>query len=1065
MKTSTSILNVKRHSLIFLIILSIRFTYPLNILGQSVSSPNDSTLAESYGIIADSLFGEGKTDSASHYYRLSAGIFRRAGLPDQEIGCYKMLAINNLNNPSSLDSLSKTADEFYMRAKELFGDTSKWMVDACVIRAFAFKDMAKCNEGISSLNKALEIAPVFYEYYHVKTGLIYGNLGIQYHEIGKYNLSIDSYYRALDIDRRLFGENHQTMATNYNNLGITYSEIGLEDSAIYMYQKAVSIWINLYGEDIVELSDNYTNLAVASITKGDYYQAILYESKSLKLRLKYLGEDNDKTALCYSNMGTYYEFAHDYNKALEYEQKANAIKLKVLPADHPDIAISYLNLASLDMNMNKYEDALSYQNKAFNISVAVYGKVHSEVARVLDYMADSYFHLKDYEKSLQTYREAILIIQQSYHTKKHPRLADLYNHRAKTYIELKEYDSAFADIDKSLLANYKFSGDDPNKLPLNSESFFSETIYLNSLCLKAKIVYLKYLEIPNDISLLRDSYNMHVDAIKVMEQLKKTYLNEESKLFLSDNISDLFQRAVDIAYKLYEKDKSDENIENLFYLVEKSKSGILQEGLAGSQAAIMAGIPDSLRMQDRLLSVAINNCRLAISKQESEETKSDQNIPKGLSDNKGKLIELQNEYNLFVQKLERDYPRYKELKYGSEYSNLVNLRKALDEETLLIDYFLSDSSVYILAIGKQNITIEKISTDTLFNKSVDTYLKSIKQFDADKYYTLSSLLYTKLIFPFGAVLGTKPHLIIIPDKILFYLPFETLCPEKPAGENFSKADYLIKNHDIRYHYSAAMFYNSLIKSSEQKQLKNSFIGFAPIFSNDSTQGYVLAYNDADSLTVNETLRMVSADGKKLNELKYTEKEVKDIESLFADKKYPAKAYFSSFANEENFRKMTGNYKYVHIATHGLLNESEPNLSGLVFAQPQDNFRDTLITQGFNTYETNGILYSGEINNLNINADLLVLSACETGTGKLYNGEGVMSLTRGFLATGVPNVVLSLWKVGDYSTMELMVKFYSRFLTGESYSEALQKAKIQLMNNEMYAFPKFWGGFVLIGTNK
>lgn len=1064
MKPFKSILPVRRRSLLILNTFIILIASTFNGNAQEVVPLNDSVVAEKYGLLADSLYDQGKTDSASFYYRLSARYFRKANLPTEEIGCYKMLSVNNLNNPSSMDSLSKTADEFYKRAEELFGDTSKWMVDACIIRAFALKDLARYNEGIESLNKALRIAPVFYDYYHVKTGLIYGNLGIQYHEMGDYAKSIDSYYKALDIDRKLYGENHQTMATNYNNLGIIYSDIGMEDSSIFLIQKAIAIWEGVYGENKLELSDNYTNLAVASLDKGDYYQAILYENKSLKLRLKYLGENNERTALCYSNLGVYYEYAHNYDKALEYQQKSLSIKEKILPAGHPSIAISYLNIASINRNKAKYDEALEYQLKALEINVAVFGKVHTDVAQVLDYMGDIYCKQKKYNESLQTYLTAISIDKQSFKTNRHPKIAGLYNQRAKTFIEMAAYDSAMADIDQALYANNKYSKNRTDTYSTSSDSVFSETILLNSMYLKAKVVYLKYLINNSDIALLHEAYTKHLDAIQKMEEIKKLYMSEESKLFFSDNISDIFQRAVDIAYRIYAIEKTEVAAENLFYLVEKSKSGILQEGLIGAQAAITANIPDSLRLKDRMLSTEIKNLRLNITKLD-DAVPEDQNLNKELKDDRGKLIEKQNEYNLFIQELEQDYPRYKALKYGVEYTKLANLKKSIDEKTLLVDYFLSDSSLYILAIDNTNISIQKVETDSTFTKSVENYLKSIKRFEPDQFFELSYFLNSKLMEPVQDKLNSKPHLVIIPDKTLFYLPFETLCSDKTSNTSLSKANYLIKNHDVRYHYSAAMFCNSISKSAGQQQLKNSFLGFAPVFASDSTQGYVLAYNNADSLTVNETLRMVSADGKKLNELIYTEKEVREIESLFENKKYPAKAYFSSTANEETFRQVLGNYKYVHIATHGLLNESEPNLSGLVFAPSAENKLDTTSLVGLNIRENNGILYTGEISTLNMNANLLVLSACETGTGRIYNGEGVMSLTRGFLATGVPNVVLSLWKVGDYSTMELMVKFYSNFLEGETYSEALQQAKIQLMTNEMYAFPKYWGAFVLIGTNK
>jgi CHAT domain-containing protein len=305
-------------------------------------------------------------------------------------------------------------------------------------------------------------------------------------------------------------------------------------------------------------------------------------------------------------------------------------------------------------------------------------------------------------------------------------------------------------------------------------------------------------------------------------------------------------------------------------------------------------------------------------------------------------------------------------------------------------------------------------------------------------------------------------LIIIPDKILFYLPFETLSSDINSGIEFSKMNYLIRNHDIRYHYSASIYRNSLLET-QGKVTENSFLGFAPVFDHNNTGGYMLAYDNSDSLKVMEALRMVSGEDLRMNSLPYSEKEVSYIDSLFIKRKFRAESYFSDMASEENFRKKAGNFKYVHIATHGLINESEPNLSGLVFAQPEIE-KDSSVVTGFYAEQTNGILYSAEINSLDLHADLLVLSACETGKGKISDGEGVMSLTRGFISAGVPNILLSLWKVGDYSTMQLMVNFYSELLKGVSYSESLQKTKLKMLKDNSTAFPKYWGAFVLMGTN-
>lgn len=203
------------------------------------------------------------------------------------------------------------------------------------------------------------------------------------------------------------------------------------------------------------------------------------------------------------------------------------------------------------------------------------------------------------------------------------------------------------------------------------------------------------------------------------------------------------------------------------------------------------------------------------------------------------------------------------------------------------------------------------------------------------------------------------------------------------------------------------------------------------------------------------MRSVSVDGKTFDELKYSEWEVNSIIDLFSKNKSSGinTAYFYSDAKEDSFKTNVADYKIVHIASHSFMNEDQPDISGVIFAQPQDS-----------VFENDGILYSGETYSLDLNADLVVLSSCESGLGKLFKGEGMIALTRGFLYSGVSNIIFSLWKIPDKHTSELMVEFYRQMISGKSYAESLRQAKLKLVSNSLTARPRSWAGFLLIGVN-
>jgi CHAT domain-containing protein len=292
--------------------------------------------------------------------------------------------------------------------------------------------------------------------------------------------------------------------------------------------------------------------------------------------------------------------------------------------------------------------------------------------------------------------------------------------------------------------------------------------------------------------------------------------------------------------------------------------------------------------------------------------------------------------------------------------------------------------------------------------------------------------------------------------MLYSVPFEALIGQEAETDAFSRLDYLARHYDISYHYSANLWLRGIKEIAPKKE--NSFIAFAPVFSDQLKNGYVtsrstddLSFVEIDINYLRSNSLTEEGDRKKFVPLPVSEEEVKSIAQLFEKKNNTADLYLHQEAKEEYIKTRAKDYRYVHIATHGWMDEERPKLSGLAFSQPADS-----------TFKEDGILYSGEMYNLDLNADLVILSACESGLGKLVKGEGPLSLTRGLLYSGARNIIISLWAVSDIYTGQLMVELYNNILSGKSYSEALRAAKLKMIENEKSAFPAKWSGFVLVG---
>ncbi len=277
-------------------------------------------------------------------------------------------------------------------------------------------------------------------------------------------------------------------------------------------------------------------------------------------------------------------------------------------------------------------------------------------------------------------------------------------------------------------------------------------------------------------------------------------------------------------------------------------------------------------------------------------------------------------------------------------------------------------------------------------------------------------------------------LIIVPDDVLGYLSFETLINSSDTSNKtkFKDFNYLIQSHSIAYSYSGTLLFKHLLK---KKQHKTNYLAMAPSYSNVGTAN-VNSYAN---------LRDIE---KYLIPLQYTIQEVMNIGNVFT-----GKVLLEGEATEANFKKYASKYGILHFAMHALINDEDPLASKLIFTLDNDTIEDGFL----NTYE---------IYDLNLNADLAVLSACKTGVGKLSKGEGIMSLARGFLYAGVPGIVMTLWEVEDVSSVKIMDEFYKNLKNGLPKDIALRNSKLEYLNNsnQLQSHPYFWGAFVQIGDN-
>lgn len=961
---------------------------------------------------------------------------------------------------------------FYKKALTIYEDLTKqfdherlWLkyIQSLNYLGYSFCYLAEFEDSKSYLSKAKELCFEKLGEDNTTAAQIYQSHGIYYDFLGDLGQSLEMFQKALSIRIKLFGEKHSDVADTYNSIGTIYAKRSNLEMALEYFLKSIEIKIAVLGEEHSHTAAAYNNIGIIYADRGDYGKALEYYQKSLMIRLNVLGEQNFLTASSYNNIGNVFYNTGEFDKAKDNHLKALLIRQNTLGDKHGLVATSYNNLGLVYLATRELKDAFNCFNEALKIREELFKQNHPAIAQSYMNIGLVYFEQQEYKQAVESYNKS-LRVWDNLGENKISDISKIYQNLAEVYFKEKEFDSALTSIQNSVIQLvYDFNETSFNVNP-HLSGIQSEPLLLNALKIKAKIFVQMALKEKNTlehkIENLKNALSIVELADSLIDIMRVGYKSESSKFFLGEKSSPIYEQAIEISLLLFELTQLNIYNERAFYFIEKSKAAVLQEGIIESKATRFAKLPPDLIIEEKRLKSDLTFNETQLQKEIKKEKLKDSLKVLAF---KSTLFELKNQYEHFISDLEKNYPAYYDLKYETKTKTIREIQNFLDDSSAMLEYFVGDSALYIAVISKKSFDIIAIKKPDNFIKTVRDFNSSIVKAENENYISAANKLSEMLISPVYNKIESIEKLVVIPHEALFKVPFEALFSktEKTNTQNFSELNYLIKNYDISYHYSAALFLGGQDKESGGVSngyiSEKNFVGFAPVFPKDDLSGYTIATGKQSALLSksDEILRSLSLDGKNYDELKHSEWEVNSIIDLFSQNNSNQinTAYFFSDAKEDSFKYNVKDYKIVHIATHSFMNEDQPDISGVVFAQPIDS-----------SFSNDGILYSGETYNLDLSADLVVLSSCESGLGKLFKGEGMMALTRGFLYSGASNIIFSLWKIPDKHTSELMVEFYKQMITGKSYSESLRRAKLKLIQNQLTSRPRSWAGFLLIGAH-
>lgn len=893
------------------------------------------------------------------------------------------------------------------------------------------------------------------EKYPVEMSELYCALGKHYSSIREFGSSITYFNKALAL---LSSGNRAKQAKYYANLANAHLSFHQKDSSIRAFEKARLLLENVANTDpdAVEtyfILANYCYQSNIDIALGKTFlsKALMVLQEKYPHYHYYYGYYN-----LYNGSFSYalYDFDQAYKFAVQFEKIAqeNPVILSKYKYNN------YITILGTLIYKKKYPQAIDYCHHAIQTATGshlYYYYILGLASKKLGKPGDAKMYFQKIADRSFSYKEPIDINFCGYSYIELARLAKVEKNMksALNYLEkgLNYYDNKskpgaiitnlyyecsalyffeFNDIHKALeyvqLAIVHGCNNFPDMDYLSNPEF-DEILYTYDLIepfmLKAYLLYMLYRE-SNMYTGLKTSLECQEIAIKLYERKLLEITEEDEGLNLADRKSIALNNAVWYATSLYLATNDTAYAEKAFQFAEKSKMQLLLIKSRKHYHMQKAGLPVNLIEQEEKLNHLIIEAQNALSL-----SKSMLNDPSSNASANEEILQLYNQREILIQQLKENYPAYYQAKYNYDVAGIKEIQGILKDDQVILEYQLLTTDLITFVISRNDFHIhvqpvnEKVMAEIQKMREMITVnpLTKNSAHALSEFTSSSEFLYNLLISPVYDKIRNK-RLIIIPHNELTMIPFEILAG-KVSGENpqgFRNINYLIREFSIIYAYSG-----NLLLDKENRNRK---------------QGKAAGIFQSDVNTI-----MVQNDTVHFPELKGARSEAHTLRKLTR-----AKVFTGKSATEKQFISKAGRFRVLHIASHTLMDESNPFTSCILLNQ-EDSLH-------------NGQLYAWEIAQLKLNAQLVMLSGCNSGYGVMKKNEGLISLARSFFYTGVRTIAFTLWPAADQAGSDISTGFYTGIRGNQSLDIAMQSAKLDFINSAdpVKAHPYFWANYIIVG---
>jgi CHAT domain-containing protein/Tfp pilus assembly protein PilF len=805
------------------------------------------------------------------------------------------------------------------------------------------------------------------------------------------------------------------LALVHNRLGFVYFETGRFNEALDLYRRAEGLASGTDPNSLELRISIHINLGLYQSALGEYTNALEHNNEAERLLRLIPAWDSisyGKLSALLLNTGIARYHLGRYNEAMEILKECVLIKEY---HNHTYLGSAYFNLARVFQALGNPTLSKDYYIKSIDRWIAEYDSDYYELANIYLHFGEFLTARGQNEQGFEYLQKALQNYKQN-HGAIHPLTAACYESLARYSLEQEEFKNAL-DYLQEALHSIENSGHDLTLIKiLATKTIALEKFAGSKTLVPEKTEYLKAALVANTLSL------------EVLQRIQQAFLSAESRLFMTSRQKDLFTAGIRLNLEMFKLTDQKVYIEDAFLLAARGKSGELLFEMNNKEWLYLESLSDTMAITATELKQQIDHLSNLI----QSETMALNPDSAQLDAWQNQLFQTRDSINRHMEQLRRDFPQIGHFELNNISFSVNQIQGSLKRNETLVEYFLSGSEtadteqLFIFVVSKNECHYYLSPVDSDFHQNLETIIDKLHNFvpyneTRDQFDSLKLALfrmYQDLIQPVESMFNGK-DLLIVPDEILSYIPFDALITHLDSDSiaNYAGISYLLQDYNITYMYNS-----QLIKH------KRSWDWRFP---------EVMAWIPEQS----------TATAHSFGKLKGAVEEVQDILELVK-----GRSVQKSIEKPELVSLLQEN-SILHLAMHSLATENTGKSPYFIL----DTFSDPLLANR---------MYDYEISALNLSTPMVVLSSCETAGGHLHSGEGIMSLSRSFLQAGAASVVHTLWPVEDAKSREIMVGFYREIKQGHSKSRALSNVKKQYIsqNPPFYTHPYYWAAFQITGDS-